>query len=355
MEKLPLFRIIAIILGISLIGLGCLMILHPFLPAMLLALIFCLATWPAFSIIEKKVGGRSWLAALIMTTLLFLGFLLPLAFLGSSLADSVMQLVKYISETFNEGHGQAPEWVSRLPDWLQGYVRDFWANYLKSGQQVMDGLTKHAAPLSQYVLYIGTKIGHGFIDLSLGLFISFFFFSYGAQSMKRVGILLERFIGDRGLYLLQITKDTLISVIYGVLGTALAQGALAGIGFWIASVPGATFFGFVTVLMSLIPAGPPFVWIPINIWIFMEGHIGMGIFMSIWGFFVISGADNVLRPYFISLGSDLPLLLVLLGVLGGLLAFGFIGLFIGPTLLALAYTLVLEWSHEEERRLEPEA
>ncbi len=193
------------------------------------------------------------------------------------------------------------------------------------------------------------------MDLSLGLFISFFFFSYGAQTVQRIGILMERIIGQRGLYLLQITKDTLISVIYGVLGTALAQGAVAGIGFWIANVPGATFLGFVTILMSLIPGGPPIIWIPVTIWLFLEGHLGMGIFMSIWGLFAISGVDNILRPYFISLGSDLPLLLVLLGVLGGLLAFGFIGLFIGPTLLALAYTLILEWSHEEERRLEPEA
>ncbi len=161
MEKLPLFRIIFIIIGIGLIGFGCLLIVHPFLPAMLLAVIFCLATWPAFSIIEKKVGGRSWLAALIMTTLLFLGFLLPLVFLGSSLADSVMQFVKFVVDAFREGHGQVPDWVSRLPLWTQQYVKDFWANYLKSGQQMVEGLTKHAGPCRNMPFMLAVKLVTG--------------------------------------------------------------------------------------------------------------------------------------------------------------------------------------------------
>ncbi len=355
MDKLPLFRALAIALGVGFIGFGCLMILHPFLPAILLAVIFCLATWPAFSMLEKKLNGKSWLAALIMTTLLVIGFLLPLVLLGSTLAESITQLIRFLINAFKGEQGEVPTWMAHLPEWMRHYVEQFWVTYMKSGQQMMKGVAHYAGPLSHQLIYVGKKVGQGFIDLSLGLFISFFFFSYGAHAVSRVGILVKRFIGDRGLHLLNISKDTLISVVYGILGTAVAQGAVAGMGFWIANVPGATFLGFVTVLMSLIPGGPPFVWIPVTIWIFLQGHIGMGIFMGIWGLFVISGVDNLLRPYFISLGSDLPLLLVLLGVLGGLIAFGFIGLFIGPTLLALAYALLLEWSHEEERRLEPEA
>jgi predicted PurR-regulated permease PerM len=282
-----------------------------------------------------------------------IGFLLPLFFLGSSLAQSVTQFVKFVINAFKEGHGEPPARVSQLPVWMQTYIKDFWVTYMKSGQQMVQGFAQYGGPLSHQLITIGKKIGQGFVDLSLGLFISFFFFTYGARAVKRIGILLERFIGNRGVHLLNISKETLVSVVYGVLGTAVAQGAVAGIGFWIANVPGATFLGFVTVLMSLIPGGPPFVWIPVMVWLFIEGHIGMGIFMAVWGVVAISGIDNILRPYFISLGSDLPLLLVLFGVLCGLLAFGFIGLFIGPTLLALAYNLLLEWSHEEERRLEP--
>ena len=352
MDKLPIYRAIIIAIAVGLVGWGCVVTLNPFLPAMLLAVIFCLSTWPAFTVLQAKVGGRAWLAALIMTILLFIGFLLPLFLLGSSLAENVGQLIRFMVTSFKNAHGQPPAWVFTLPDWIREYVENFWQTYLNSGEQVVEGLTEYASPISHQVIYFGKKIAQGLVDLAMGIFISFFFFLYGSQTIKRVGILLDRFIGERGLHLLQISKDTLISVVYGILGTALAQGAVAGFGFWVSKVPGAAFLGLVTMLLSLIPGGPPLIWVPVTIWLFVESHVGMGIFMALWGLLAISGVDNFVRPYFISLGSDLPLLLVLLGVLGGLVAFGFIGLFIGPTLLAVAYALLLEWSHEEEKRLE---
>lgn len=352
MDKLPMYRALIISVSVGLIAWGCLIILHPFIPALMLGIIFCLSTWPAFSALQRRLNGPIWVSATIMTTVLFVAFLLPLFLLGTSLADNVAQLIRYLVTSFKESRGEVPPWVASLPSWLQIYVADFWHSYLDSTDQMVSGLTRYLGPLSHQVITIGKKIGQGLIDLSLGIFISFFFFLYGEQSIRRIGIMLKRFIGDRGLHLLQISKETLISVVYGILGTALAQGAVAGIGFWIASVPGAAALGLVTLVLSLIPGGPPLIWVPVTVWLFLKGKIGWGIFMGLWGLVVISGVDNIVRPYFISLGSDLPLLLVLLGVLGGLLAFGFIGLFIGPTLLALAYALVLEWSHEEERRLE---
>jgi predicted PurR-regulated permease PerM len=102
--------------------------------------------------------------------------------------------------------------------------------------------------------------------------------------------------------------------------------------------------GIVTFLLSLIPMGPPLVWIPATAWLAWKGEYGMAVFLGIWGTFIISGVDNVLKPYLISRGGNLPLVIVLLGVFGGLIAFGFIGLFIGPTLLAVAYSLLTDWS-----------
>ena len=133
-----------------------------------------------------------------------------------------------------------------------------------------------------------------------------------------------------------------------MLGTALAQGALAAFGLWLAGVPGALFLGVITSLLSFVPMGPPMVWLPSTLWLFSTGEITWGIFMGLWGFFVVSTVDNIIRPYFISLGSALPLLLVFLGVLGGIVAFGLLGVFIGPTLLAVGYTLIREWSHTKE-------
>jgi predicted PurR-regulated permease PerM len=132
-------------------------------------------------------------------------------------------------------------------------------------------------------------------------------------------------------------------VVNGILGTALAQSVLALIGYWIAGVPGAMLLGLLTFFLSIIPMGPPLVWIPATIWLYFDGQTVWAIFMLVYGIVVISSIDNIVKPYLISRGGTLPLLLVFMGVLGGLVAFGFIGVFLGPVILAIGYTLLAEW------------
>jgi predicted PurR-regulated permease PerM len=133
-------------------------------------------------------------------------------------------------------------------------------------------------------------------------------------------------------------------VVYGVLGTAFVQAVLAGIGFWIAGVPSAPILAFITFFLSVVPMGPPLVWIPAALWLYHTGQVGWTIFLVVWGVAVVGMADNVIKPLLISKGTDMPLLWVMLGVLGGALAFGFLGVFIGPTLLAVAYALLRDWT-----------
>jgi len=144
-------------------------------------------------------------------------------------------------------------------------------------------------------------------------------------------------------HLLEVAGKTVNSVVYGILGTALAQGVLAGIGFLIAGVPGATLLGLATFFLSVVPVGPPLIWASATVWLYYQGAIGMAIFMGLWGLLVISLVDNFLRPIIISRGSHLPFILVFLGVLGGVLTFGFIGVFLGPTFLAVGYHVLSEW------------
>ncbi|EYD71507.1 hypothetical protein Rumeso_04908 [Rubellimicrobium mesophilum DSM 19309] len=140
--------------------------------------------------------------------------------------------------------------------------------------------------------------------------------------------------------------ETVQGTVYGLIGTALAQGLLAALGFWIAGVPQALLLGSLTFVLSFLPVGPPLVWISVALWLLAQGAIGWGIFVILWGALLVSTIDNVLRPYLLARSNSLPLL-GLLGFLGGLLAFGFIGIFLGPTLLAVAYSLFVEW-HEAE-------
>jgi len=142
-------------------------------------------------------------------------------------------------------------------------------------------------------------------------------------------------------------------VVYGILGTAFVQAIMAGAGFLIAGVPGAAFLGLLTFFLSVVPVGPPLIWIPAALWLFHQGSTGWAIFMIVWGF-LVSSVDNVVKPWLISQGSAMPFLLIFFGVLGGAMTFGFIGVFIGPTLLAVGYRLVAEWalSHQKPVVLE---
>jgi predicted PurR-regulated permease PerM len=144
--------------------------------------------------------------------------------------------------------------------------------------------------------------------------------------------------------LFETVGGTIQGVVYGVLGTAIAQGLVAMAGLLIAGVPGALLLGFLTFVASMMPVGPPLIWGGAAVWLFFQGSIGWAIFMAVWGFFIISGIDNVVKPLLISRGSSMPFLLVMLGVFGGVYAFGFVGIFLGPTLLAVAFSLARLWT-----------
>jgi predicted PurR-regulated permease PerM len=137
--------------------------------------------------------------------------------------------------------------------------------------------------------------------------------------------------------------STVRGVFNGVIGTAAAQGLLAMIGLWIAGVPGVFLLGIATFFLSVVPGGPVLIWLPAALWLYASGATGSAIFMAIWGLIPVSGSDNLIRPLLIGKGVSAPLGLIFLGVIGGILAFGFLGLFIGPTVLAVAFNLFQDW------------
>ena len=136
-------------------------------------------------------------------------------------------------------------------------------------------------------------------------------------------------------------------MVYGLLGTAVVQGIMTTFGLWISGVPRPVLLGVIAGVISIMPVGAPLVWIPATLWLFSQGATGWAIFLALYGVFGISSADNVIRPWLISRGADLPLLLTLLGALGGVFAFGFLGLFLGPVLLAVGFTLLKDWASDE--------
>ena len=329
------------------VAIGCFVILRPFLPALLWATILTIATWPAFRRCERWLGGRTTLAAAVMTLALAVGLLVPIGLLGTSLADNIVRLSGTVIAAFEGGPPPPPAWLGELPG-VGPELVEGWHYFVDDTTRFAATAREYVGPVTQWLLSFGGKLGGGLLDLTLSIVAAFFFFRDGAYGAMRLRTVLTKVAGERGHRLLGVAETTINGVVYGMLGTSLAQGALAAFGLWLSGVPGALFLGLLTSLLSFVPMGPPMVWLPASVWLLYSGELEWGIFMGLWGFLVVSTVDNVIRPYFISLGSALPLLLVFLGVLGGIVSLGLLGVFIGPTLLAVGYTLVREWSHSKE-------
>lgn len=346
-NKHQIYQLIAGISAVTLILVGCLVILSPFFPAILLAVILSLSAWPAFMWLNAKLGHRTARAALLMTFALALCFIVPLTIIGTSSAENFGKISEVAQKSLQQDISTLSADIEKVP-YIGGTLAGYWKEMTADKENLQAVAKEYTGLTTDMLIKLGGSIARGLFDLTLGVMISYFMFLHGARVSVRISTLIERFGGAGGQRLLDVSKNTLIGVVYGMLGTALAQGALAALGFWMADVPGASFLGLMTFFLSFVPNGPPFVWLPTAIWLYSEGETWRAVFVGIWGFLVVSTIDNLLRPYFISLRGDLPFLLVLLGVVGGIIAFGFIGIFIGPTLLALAYALLTDWSLTRE-------
>ena len=341
MEK-RIERIIQAVAGVAL-AIGCLMVLKPFLAALLSAAILCFSTWPLYSVIERRLRGRRTLAALAMTLLMVVVLVLPLALIAGSYVDDVPQLAERLRDTLAEGLPRPPAWVASIP--LVGDSLDAgWREIAGSKAALAEVLKRIALPARAVLVQAGIIVGEGVLQFTLIAFIGFFFYRDGAALARALRNGLERVAGNVAGRLLEIVGGTINGVMIGIVGTGLAQGLAAVIGFLIAGVPGALMLGFLTAFLSILPAGPPLIWIGATIWLFFQDQPGWAVFMALWGFFVVSGIDNVVKPLLISRGSSLPFVLVLLGVLGGILAFGFVGIFLGPVLLAVGFRFVRRWA-----------
>jgi predicted PurR-regulated permease PerM len=331
------------IAAIVLLVVGCLLVLQPFLGALLAAAILCFSTWPVYHVIENRTGGRRWLAALAMTLLILLVLVVPLALIALSFRDDVPLLVENARDLFARGLPGPPEWVAGIP--LVGEQLDAaWREYAESRDKLGEALKRFSQPAREVLVKTGLIIAEGVLQFTLIAFIAYFFFRDGAALVEALRNALSRVAGDFTERLLSVVGGTINGVVYGIVGTGLAQALAALIGFLVAGVPGAVMLASLTFILSIIPAGPALIWIGAAVWLGYGGHTGWAVFMVLWGFFVVSGIDNVVKPLLISRGAAMPFVLVLLGVFGGVLAFGFVGIFLGPTLLAVGYNLVRRWT-----------
>jgi predicted PurR-regulated permease PerM len=327
--------------ALALIIVGCYLVLQPFLTALLWALILAITLWPLQTrLVTRMKPGYAALVTVLLVTVVLLA---PFVIVFAEIADNSARVAAWFKQALEAGPPDPPAWVAGLP-LIGERAASYWGSFAHDTTKLVAELRRFIEPLQRAAVAGGAAVLGGLLQITLSILIAYFLLRDGDTLHARVQIAADRLAGERGLRLARSCASTIRGVVIGILGTALAQGVLAAIGFWMAGVAAAPLLGFATFLLSPVPIGPPLIWGPVGIVLLQQGHVGWGIFVLAWGALVVSSIDNVIKPLIISRGSDLPFILVLLGVLGGVVAFGFIGVFLGPVLLALGYSLVVEWS-----------
>jgi predicted PurR-regulated permease PerM len=342
-----------ILMGLLLggVAIGCVLVLYPFLSALLWAGILVYTTWPVFEWLRLHLHLRRAWAALLMVALTAVVLVLPIAVAAPGSAEDVSRLQHAIMEGLRAGLPDSPLWVFDIP-LIGNTVGDLWNRWAADISVMLEALRPYFGIVVENGLGLLLGIANGVLMFLLSLFAAFFFYIYGEPIADRLRLLLHRIAGLQAERLITVTGATVRGVVYGILGTAVVQGILTAFGLFLSGVPRPVLLGGIAGVLSVLPIGAPVVWIPAALWLMGSGHLGWGIFLAIYGGGAITGADSLIRPWFISRGAQLPFLLTVLGVLGGALAFGLLGIFLGPVLLGVGYTLVNEWARGDNPREE---
>ncbi|MEI6210116.1 MAG: AI-2E family transporter [bacterium] len=342
---LELTKRVEMIAGLALLALvtaGCLLVVAPFVSSILWAAIICFATWPLYQHVVRLCGPRRSLSAAIMTTLVVVLTVLPFVLTASVLDESISALLVRVQTVSTQGFPTPQPWIGSIPV-VGTDLHAYWNSLVADSEKGHTFLKMILDHSKTWLFLFGMKFGVGVLHLCLSMFIAFFFYRDGDRLVARIAEIGKHVLGEYSQHLVGVVGRTVRGVVYGFLGTALVQGVLAAIGFYIVGAPCALLLGLLTFFLALVPMGPPLIWIPVTVWLVANQHFGMAIFMGVWGAIAISGIDHFLRPYLISRESQLPFVLVFLGAMGGILVFGFIGIFLGPTLLAVGYALLHEF------------
>ena len=338
-------RIVLLVLVIGLLLVGSFWTLLPFLGAMIWAVTIAVATWPLLMLVQRKTGGRRWVAVVIMTLLILLAFVAPAWVAVSAVADAASRSPSLVQDFTVRGLGDPPGWIRDLP--LVGErVTARWQEIAAGGPQALaDFVRPYARGAAAWALSVTGGIGRLVVQFLLILVLTAIFYAQG-ETAARGALAFGRRIGDdRGERTIRLAGQAIKSVALGVIVTAFVQTILAGLGLWMSGVPHPGILMALVFVLGIAQLGPLPILIPSIIWLYWSGNSGWGTGLLIWSL-PVAALDNVLRPILIRRGVQLPMLLIIGGVIGGLIGFGVLGLFIGPVILAATYTLAKEWVAE---------
>jgi predicted PurR-regulated permease PerM len=333
-----------ITLGLFLVGLlfFSYLVLQLFLVPVAWAIILTYLSWPVFKRLRGLLGDYINISALLMTLLLTGVFALPLLWVISMLRSEVPIVYTALVDFLSGGKTVLPENLVRIP-WLGPELERLVELSHQDPAALRSQLLQWLKPWADESLKVLGDIGRTTFEFGFAMLTAFFLYRDGEALLRQARRLLLSLLGPRAGNYLSAIGGTMRAVLYGLILTALLQGTLAGLGYWVVDLRAPVLLGVVTVILALVPFGAPLIWGSVSIWLLATGEIWAGIGLALWGVVVVSQIDNLLRPLVISSVTRIPYLLVLFGVLGGISAFGLIGLFLGPIIIAILLAVWREW------------
>jgi predicted PurR-regulated permease PerM len=282
-----------------------------------------------------------------MTTAVSLAVIAPLAWLAVLVRVELVH-VWHDTQALLAGGVQLPPALLKLP-WIGDQLRDLTASVAQDPRVLGLQLRRIADHSFDQIAHLVGGIGREAVKMALTAVSLFFIYRDGERLARQLARALEQVIGPRVQSYLGAIEQTVKAVVYGLVLAALVQGVLVGLGYWVAGVGAPVFLAALTTVCGLIPFAAPAVWASVCVWLFVKGSNVAGIGLLIWGGIVMGWTDHFVRPFLISREAEIPFLIVLFGVLGGLAAFGLVGLFVGPVILAVLLAIWREWLLESRK------
>jgi predicted PurR-regulated permease PerM len=339
-----LARTVLAVLLILVLAAASLWVLRPFLLAAVWAVMIVVATWPFMLLVQRRLRRRA-LAVTIMTCAMLVVFVAPVLLTIQTLLASTDQVVAWVKSLSSVSLPGPPEWVSGIPI-VGAKIALRWTELAAASQEdLASRLSPYLTDALQWGAGAAGSLGGLVVQFLLIVIVAAILYANGESARETLIAFGRRLAGERGEAVVLLAGRAIRAVALGVVVTALVQTVLAGIGLAVAGVPFAGLLSAVILILCIAQLGPILVLAPAVVWLFWTGRTGMATALLVWTV-LVGTLDNVLRPLLIRRGADLPLLLIFAGVIGGLIAFGIIGLFVGPVVLAVAATLLTEWMRE---------
>jgi len=319
-------------------------LLRPFIPILIWSVVLAVALYPAFDWLSLHLGHHPRIAAILITLIVLAVFLGPATWLGIGLVDGLRD----ISDQLTSGDLVLPTPPKSVRDWplIGERLYGFWSQASINLEATFRQIAPHLKPLAGPILAIARSAGTGTIKFILAVILTGFLFPSGPRLVATIRNMLAHVVAERSKDLVALAGATIRTVAQGVIGVAVLQSLLAGIGLKIAGVPNAGLLAFAILVLGIVQIGSAPILIPVIIWVWTAKDVGAALLITIY-LTLVGVSDNVLKPMLMGRGLSTPALVIFIGVMGGTLAHGIVGLFVGPIVLAVAWELLMAWSHEE--------